>query len=172
MAKNLSELKRDLKKFAKVAADTIKKELPIIVKTEGLNHFEESWDNQGFTDKSLDKWQKRKAPPAITKSGKPSAAYDKWARKDAGRAILVGHQADSSGGHLKDSLKASATTKAVIFSSDKEYAEVHNEGGRSGRGKGFQMPRRRFMGPSKVLNDKIFKKLEKEITKKLDSTKL
>ena len=39
-----------------------------IVETEALNHFQNSFVNQGFTDKSLVKWPERKIPQ---RKGKP-----------------------------------------------------------------------------------------------------
>lgn len=40
------------------------------------------------------------------------------------------------------------------------YAQVHNEGGRAGRGAGFDMPQRQFMGESDELEEKITKRVD------------
>lgn len=40
------------------------------------------------------------------------------------------------------------------------YAQVHNEGGRAGRGAGFDMPLRQFMGESEELEEKITKRVD------------
>jgi phage gpG-like protein len=45
------------------------------------------------------------------------------------------------------------------------YAGVHNFGLRAGRGKGFTMPKRQFIGPSKLLDKKIVRLLKKELKK-------
>lgn len=173
MAKNISQLPTDLMTLGSKLSGKILELLPPVVATEGQKHFEESWDNQGFTDKDTRKWKGRKAPsPMNKKSGGQTSAYSKWAKKDAGRAILVSHQTDTKGTHLKDSIRAQTTPRQVIFATDKPYAQVHNEGGRSGRGKGFMMPKRQFMGPSAQLDKKIEQKLTKEITKYLNSLKL
>ena len=168
MAKKIKFLAGDLKAMSRKITERVKEILPQVVAVEGLNHFEESWDNQGFTDSGLTKWQGRKAPSVTTtKKGKATSRYKRWKEKDAGRAILISHQTDTQGTHLKDTLRVVKSKRKVIFSSDKAYAEVHNEGGRSGRGAGFMMPRRQFMGPSKVLDKKIEKKLTTEIRKTL-----
>lgn len=39
-------------------------------------------------------------------------------------------------------------------------AEVHNTGGRAGRGRGFQMPRRQYMGDAEELRQKIIARLK------------
>lgn len=136
------------------------KKIPRIVGVEGRNHFERSWDNEGFTDTSLVKWPKRKEPVKLGKKGKK-----RWQDKNAGRKLLVSHLADTRGAHLKDSIQVEVKEDRVIFSTDKPYAEVHNEGGRAGRGKGFNMPKRQFIGPSKMLDGNIKKKIDREIEK-------
>jgi phage gpG-like protein len=172
MARNISQLPGDLHHFSSKLKDKIAEILPVIVAAEGQAHFEASWDNQGFTDKSLSKWKKRKAPRQFTKRDhRETAAYKGFKHKDAGRAILVSHGTDTKGTHLKDSIRTDANTSRVIFATDKPYAQVHNEGGRSGRGSGFIMVKRQFMGASEKLDQKIEKKLTKEITKFFESLK-
>lgn len=156
MEKPISELSGDLRSIAVKILDKVKTILPEVVAIEGLRHFEKSWDDQGFTNNNLVRWKKRKEP----KYGKK-----RWGKKNVGRAILVGHQSDTKGTHLKDSLREEHNEKEVIFSTDKAYAQVHNEGGKAGRGKGFIMEKREFMGESQVLNDKIAAKMDREIDK-------
>jgi phage gpG-like protein len=156
MDKPISDLSGDLRGMATKILDKVKSILPEVVAIEGLRFFEKSWDDQGFTNNNLVKWKKRKEP----KYGKK-----RWGRKNAGRAILVSHQSDTEGTHLKDSLREEHNEKEVIFSTDKVYAQVHNEGGKAGRGKGFIMEKRQYMGESKVLDDKIADKLDREIEK-------
>jgi phage gpG-like protein len=55
---------------------------------------------------------------------------------------------------------------------DKVYAQVHNEGGRAGRGKGFIMVKREFMGPSEKLDQNIEAKLTREMDKFFESFKI
>lgn len=53
-------------------------------------------------------------------------------------------------GTLRNSIKTRARVKgnSIEFSSNVAYASVHNEGLRAGRGKGFTMPKRQFIGDS------------------------
>lgn len=57
----------------------------------------------------------------------------------------------------------------VVIGSDTVYAKVHNEGLRSGRGKGFDMPKRQFMpipGESnKTLDNAMDKFMDEELDK-------
>ena len=165
MDRPISQLPSDLGNFSKHFCDKLFEILPTIVAVEGQLFFESSWDNQGFTDRSLTKWKKRKAPKQFTKAHNETAAYKTFRRKDAGRAILVSHGSDTKGTHLKDSIRSDANSARVIFSTDKPYAQVHNEGGHAGRGKGFIMVKRQYMGPSQKLDQNIEAKLTREMNK-------
>ena len=43
------------------------------------------------------------------------------------------------------------------------YGRVHNEGLRAGRGSGFIMPKRQFMGESEELNALIISEIERKL---------
>jgi len=116
-----------------------------IVRVESVKHFRQSFQDEGFTDETLVKWsdisekrkeQKRKAngnlPPILTDTG------------DLGNSI--------TGETVRDGAE---------ISSDKKYAQRHNEGLAG-------MPKRQFMGPSKALDKKILQKLDKGFGKVLN----
>ena len=104
------------------------------------NHFTTSFRNQGFTDETLERWQPRK----------------RTERSRLGnRAILV------KTGRLRRSIRTKRFgLLAVKILTDVPYASVHNNGERSGRGRGFKMPKRQFIGYSGVLNRKIIAKMD------------
>lgn len=116
--------------------------IPVMVNDMGqiaLNHFNKSFRDQGFTDVSTTRWQRRK-------------------RLDEGRAILV------KSGRLRRSLRKRNKGKyAVSIISDVPYSGVHNEGLRAGRGSGFKMPKRQFVGNSTVMSNKIKQKINMRI---------
>lgn len=108
--------------------------LPRILATEGVNFSKESWRRQGWQDTSFSKWKKRKPGQ----------------KRNEGRAILV----DS--GDLRKSVRIIGTSPGKArYGSDLVYAPVHNFGLRAGRGKGFKMPKRQFVGQSKALQLKM-----------------
>lgn len=74
---------------------------------------------------------------------------------DAKRGILKG-KTRSLYLALKKSVR-SANWKGVRFGIDLSYAAVHNEGLKAGRGKGFIMPKRKFIGNNMLLNKKLDK---------------
>ncbi len=74
-------------------------------------------------------------------------------------------------GNLMNSIRPTEVTdKKVVIAAGNEkvaYARVHNEGLRAGRGKGFSMPKRQFMGESNELNQLIIKELERKLNQLL-----
>ena len=60
------------------------------------------------------------------------------------------------------------TLLAVKILTDVPYASVHNNGERSGRGRGFKMPKRQFIGYSGKLNRNIIAFLDKNIKKQFN----
>lgn len=136
-----------------------------IVETEALNHFQNSFVYQGFTDKSLVKWPTRKIPRR--KNGKQitGKTLEKWKAKNEGRALLISHASDTKGTHMANSIVSELAPGKVTIIVDKPYAQVHNDGLRAGRPPGFTMPQRQFIGPSEKLEQKIQAKFEKEIDK-------
>lgn len=136
-------------------SDFVQNKAPTIIKVEALNFILHNFRQQGFTDKGLEKWKKRKVPDSSNK--RKSAKKAK--KSDAGRAILVGNNNRTQGGHLKDSFTGSSYPGGATIASDKPYAAVHNFGGSAGRGSGFEMPQRQMIGESEYLEKKISDKL-------------
>lgn len=109
----------------------VKSEVPRKVANVTLNYFVRSWAKQGFDNHS---WLPRKMETP----------------KSQGKAILVGT------GKLRRAVQGSlrlATWDKIQFVVDLPYAGVHNYGLSAGRGKGFTMPQRKFMGDGKELRD-------------------
>jgi phage gpG-like protein len=110
-------------------------------------HFDDSFKNEGFTYNSLWKWQPRKRP-------------------DRQR-----HKILQKTGKLRRSIKSKVfTTKdgfEIRFKSNLVYAKIHNEGlmGKAWGKHSFKMPKRQFMGYSRVLDLRIRKIFDSRITK-------
>lgn len=75
------------------------------------------------------------------------------------RGILI------QSGKLRNSIEIIKSTfhTIIVGSIGLIYARVHNEGLRSGRGKGFKMPKREFIGKSSKLESDIRKRIKKEM---------
>ncbi len=84
----------------------------------------------------------------------------KWkARKStrAGGSLLI------VSGRMRKSIKAQVIKNSVTFTSDTPYASVHNQGLKSGRGKGFTMPKRQFIGDDPKVQETCKNIIEKNI---------
>lgn len=103
------------------------------VRIELLDEFDRNFERQGFFSDNT--W-------------KPRKRADKNRRQ---RAILI------KSGRLRNSIGAriNYARSEVVFTSSLPYAKVHNEGGKAGRGKGFTMPKRQFIGHHPVVDKKI-----------------
>ncbi len=105
-----------------------------IVAVEAQNFHAKNFRDESFTDVASVKWPARK----------PNAP------RNRGRSLLV-----DSGTMRGHALSAQTVGDTVRFVFPLDYEQVHNEGGRAGRGGGFQMPKRQFVGESEYLNKKI-----------------
>jgi len=131
----------DLIKNLKEAAQSAYREIMVTAEVEAENHFKESFDNEGFTNKNLEKWQPVK-------------------RKKGGK-ILTGT------GTLADTLDVKGSNGVLKVTSPTAYAQVHNEGGNAGRNGSAKIPKRQFIGPSEKLNETFGKETERIINKHL-----
>lgn len=140
---------------------------PVVMGTEAVNHYKESFENQGFTDKSLKKWEEveRRKPsspwrgfqygstvprPGRTKR-KPNSQtnYSPAAEK---RPILSGQTQE-----LMHSIDWKRSGDGVVVTAKTPYSKVQNEGGQIkvfGK-RTTTLKQRQFMGQSQVLRDKI-----------------
>jgi len=133
-------IKKDIKGWERQ-----KKVIPPLLANEMVNDFTQNFTRQGFRNVNTKKWKQRKG------------------NTDPGRGILIGK---GSGNKLFRSIKAiKVNSNRVLVGSTVNYAGVHNYGLRSGRGRGFQMPKRQFIGYSKTLRDNLIKLILKRIDK-------
>lgn len=121
-----------------------------IVAVEAENFHAKNFRDEGFTDVALQKWKPRKKP-------------DKRAGR---RALLV--QSGAMKGHA---IKGRVHDNAVDFIFPLEYMKVHNEGGKAGRGAGFQMTQRQFVGESEYLKKRIDEKVKRYLDAYLNEIK-
>lgn len=139
-----NEHKKILK--AQIAIELTLKSLKDEVGEMAVRHFKKSFDIESFNDESGSKWKelKRKRPVPYTNN-----------------KILT------RTGALKKSLRYKSYVGKRVWwvkiGSPLIYADVHNEGLRSGRGNGFKMPKRQFMGESKTLDKRIQTRINNRI---------
>ena len=113
----------------------------ILIGNEAKNFFVNSWRLQGFEDKTVEKWKKRKK---TERKGRGKYAKSEDGKRDKGsvRSVRSGRAILVQSGDLRRSIIRKPVNKSnlsVKISTDLPYAKVHNEGGgfvssRSGKG--------------------------------------
>lgn len=133
---------------------------------EAVNHFKDSFQNQGFTDKALVKWEeveRRKegrwkgfqygstvARPEQKR--RKSGSQTNYSPAAENRAILTGTTLE-----LMNGINWERTAQGIRVYATGAYAKIHNEGGPMtifGKTAGT-MPKRQFIGKSEVLRNKL-----------------
>ena len=150
------QFSRKIKQHSTAITLLLNRELPIIVGREAVNHFKLNFQNEGW---QRTKWKEVKRRESGTKINKYAAKrHPAWTR----RKILTGDTGD-----LGRSIKYTPESGKVTIHSDLIYAAVHNFGLHAGRGSGFTMPQRKFIGESEELNIKIKTIIENKINQLL-----
>ena len=146
--KFLLEIQR-LQKEYKVLIDTY---APSIVGNEAVSFYKKSFQKEAW---GRVKWKEvsRRERDNVKGADKTSAILT-GKTGDLGRSIEIKE---------KNIGRVVIWTNPDSFSSKVPYGRVHNEGLRAGRGKGFIMPKRQFMGYSEELNQLIIDKLESKL---------
>lgn len=137
-----------------------------IIGVEAVNHYQESFANEGFTDKNLQKWKEVKRRNSFSKWYGHSGQTGKFSTARTTAPILTGET-----GELMNAIRFVPTAQGVTVINAKKYARVHNFGGMAkiyGK-KPFTMPKRTFMAPSTVLNEKIRAKIVRELKRRLNT---
>jgi phage gpG-like protein len=149
---HIEKLEKNFEAFFEAAA-------PEIVGTIAVEHFKKNFQEEGFFG---EKWQEvKRRQNTWTRKGKTV----KNPLKGAART----HKILTGGGNLGRSIevKEAANRRAVVFTnpavfgSQEPYGRVHNEGLRAGRGAGFVMPKRQFIGVHETLMKAITSGLQK-----------
>ncbi len=144
---------------------SIQQEIPRKVKIMALEHYNNSFQLQGFTDQSFQPWRPRKDEKRAVFLGK-RVKYKGKKDGRANRAILFGKGRSV----LAKSLRGRIAGKAVFISTDVIYAQIHNDGGLAGRNHSARIPRRRFIGESRMLNKELEHMITVEMKNALSKT--
>ena len=142
-----------------------------VIGGEAEKFYKKSFRDEGFTDKSLEKWKdvKRRTNPRPSQRKKASSSGSRKfvspeGVETSGQAILT------NSGYLGESIKYEVTPPyIVIHASGKgddggKIAQVHNEGGKAGRkSKQFDMPQRQFIGKSATLKNLITEEIKSRL---------
>jgi phage gpG-like protein len=162
---NMSNFQKSIKATEEAIA-YLTRSVPTIMGVEAVNHFKDSFQDQGFTDRTVEKWQEVErrqegrwkgfqygstVPRPGTKQRK-AGAITNYSPAAETRPILSGNTLE-----LMNSINWQKTATGIRVYASAGYAKIHNQGGpMSVFGKrSSTMPKRQFMGQSEVLRNRI-----------------
>lgn len=154
----------DIQDFAKVVEGKRREleelmrstKLKDIVGTEAVGHYKASFDNEGFTDETLNPWKEVERRKPESPWHGHSGQTGKFSSERAAAPILTGETR-----LLKNAIRYTYLPDGVRVSNSVPYAAVHQYGLQAkiyGK-KPFTMPKRPFIGRSKVMTQKIQNKI-------------
>lgn len=141
------EFERKIKENARQIKRAIDRTIPVKAGRAAKDHFQENFKKSGFVNNGLHPWTRSKR---IGTAKDSAGSYG---------TLLSGQN------HLYSSINYKPERGKVTISNEVPYARVHNEGLRAGRGRGFKMPKRQFIGESRELTKKVEEIIETEIGK-------
>jgi phage gpG-like protein len=170
----------------KEAADQVKqlfeKDAIRIIGIEGKKHFQDSFTNEGFTDEKLEKWKplsratiarKTKKDGGIAKilhqEGHLEQAID-WSADYGQRGVVFKNDRPYAQVHNEGGTVTQGARSELFTRNRDEKTKKFTSGTNAGRGfsfkeRSFSMPKRQFMGPSRVLEKKIVEKITARLEK-------
>lgn len=160
LTEQFSKRKKEIEAFLQSS------DIRTIIGVEAVNHYQESFTNEGFTDKNLQKWKDVQRRNMFSAWYGHSGQTGKSSKARTYAPILTGET-----GELQAAIHYTPTTQGVTVINSKKYARVHNFGGMAriyGK-KSFLMQPRTFMAPSAVLNNKIRAKILRELKRRLNT---
>lgn len=141
------EFERKIKENAGQIKRAIDRTIPVKAGRAAKDHFQENFKKSGFVNNGLHPWTRSKR---IGTAKDSAGSYG---------TLLSGRN------HLYSSINYKPERGKVTIINEVPYARVHNEGLRAGRGRGFKMPKRQFIGESRELTKKVEEIIETEIGK-------
>lgn len=158
----------DIQDFAKVVEGKRREleelmrstKLKDIVGTEAVGHYKESFDNEGFTDETLNPWKEVERRKPESPWHGHSGQAGKFSSERTSAPILTGETR-----LLKNAIRYIYLHDGVRVSNSAPYAAVHQYGlpAKVYGKKPFTMPARPFIGKSRVMKQNIEAKIKREI---------
>lgn len=154
------QFKAEIERLQRISPDFMARIAPLVAANTAVAEFKNNFRTESFDGV---KWKE------VQRRDGHSPAYRYAARHHPARTtrnILTGDTGDLGRSiEVKEVGEGRATvwTSPQEFGSKEPYGAVHNEGLKAGRGTGFIMPRRRFMGDTPGLREKTVKELGKAL---------
>lgn len=157
---NPEQFQQEIKRLENEFKEFFATYAPTIAGKTAVSYFKKNFQNEAW---GRVKWKEVQRRTSGTRANQYAAKHHP-ARTS--RKILTGDTGDLA---RSIEIKSVENGKVVIwtapnaFGSKEPYGRVHNEGLRAGRGSGFIMPKRQFIGESEELNALIMSELERKL---------
>lgn len=151
---------QEIKRLENDFKQLFEKYAPTIAGKTAVSYFKKNFQNEAWGRMA---WKEVQRRTTGTKANRYAAKHHP---AQTTRKILTGDTGDLGRSiEIKSIQKGQVViwTSPAAFGSKEPYGRVHNEGLRAGRGKGFIMPKRQFMGESEELNALIISELERKL---------
>jgi phage gpG-like protein len=160
------EFNQNMKRLAKEYKEFFDKYAPAIAGREAVKFFKQNFQNEAWGHV---KWKEVKRRQDSRNYTTITRGKNKGKQKAKGAWVTA--PILTRGGELGRSIEVKEIRPGEViiwtdpgaFKSKEPYGRVHNEGLKAGRGKGFTMPKRQFMGEHPELNKIIIEKLEEKL---------
>lgn len=163
---DISEFAQKFPEKMQQVKEFVEKDARDVMGTEAIEHFRESFTNEGFTDENLEKWPEVERRKTDSDWYGHSGQTGKFSAARTTAKILTGETNE-----LQNAFSYKHTETGVRVINDKAYAAVHQFGLQAyiyGK-KAFTMLKRPFVGRSRVMVKKINTELKSRIIEILKS---
>jgi phage gpG-like protein len=161
------EFQNRLNKIESVFQELYRKYAPKAAGQIAVSLFKENFQKEGFFGERWKEVKRRQNSRNFKtiKHGKNKG--DVRAKNAFGRRKILTGATGDLGRSIKYKVQKDGSvlifTDERSFESKKPYGRVHNEGLRAGRGKGFRMPKRQFIGDHPELRKAIIEEIRKKM---------
>ena len=152
------EFKQRIKTLEKEFKGLFEQYAPTIAGKTAVSLFKQNFQKEGFFGDGWKEVQRRQSWTRTYNSVVKSHPADTKRKKLTGRTKDLGSSIKCK------VLKNGTALVFTDFGSKKPYGRVHNDGLRAGRGSGFTMPKRQFMGDHPTLRQAITDEIERKLT--------
>jgi len=182
-----NKLPKDLQDKVRKLTQQVKRDMPIVIGKTATDHFRENFRKEGFVNKGLHKWKdvkrrdtsskwygfdysgEKRTSIAITRDKKTGKTKRAKEQRKLNFSLAGTKRKPLSSGRMElhNSIHYKTRNGSIAIISDKEYAQVQNEGGiiKVFGKHSVKLAPRQFIGESQELNDKVEQEIGKRMKK-------
>jgi phage gpG-like protein len=163
------EFQERLKGLQTAFKDLYNRKAPRIAGKVAVDLFKQNFRDEGFFGQAWKEVKRRQGEDMQQQASERRAwsrgegSRRRWNRQSSNILTGTGDLGRSIEYRFPGNGTVQIFTSERAFGSKEPYGRVHNEGLRAGRGKGFQMPKRQFIGDHPKLRQTIAEEIERKL---------